>query len=274
MVEEPESESALFPERVGDRLRVARIKAGLDLSDVATKTRVPLRHLLAIETGDYSALPSATYCVGFTKAYARCVGEDEVALARQLRGELGQLPPEERYEAAILDDDQTGPVPSRKLALTAAVIAALLVGGYFLWRNMAFDGSNASPVAEASQTPLTQEGEAVAPPVAAPADPRGEVVLTAREAVWLRIYDAKDKVLFEKEMAQGEKFAVPGDANNPMIRTGRADLLTVTVDGKEVPALGPAERTVKDVGISASALAARAAPVLLPSSTAAAPVQQ
>jgi cytoskeleton protein RodZ len=58
-------------------------------------------------------------------------------------------------------------------------------------------------------------------------------------------------------MATGERYVVPRDATKPMIRTGRADLIAVTVDGKEVPALGPAERTVKDVVISAEGLAAR-----------------
>ena len=52
MVDTEAPDAALFPERVGDRLRSARVKGGLDLSDVATKTRVPLRHLQSIEMGD------------------------------------------------------------------------------------------------------------------------------------------------------------------------------------------------------------------------------
>ena len=77
-------------------------------------------------------------------------------------------------------------------------------------------------------------------------------------------------MLLEKEMAAGERFLVPADANNPQIRTGRADLILVTVGGKEVAALGPAEKTVKDVGISAAALAAR--PPAVPVPTAASPI--
>jgi cytoskeleton protein RodZ len=90
-----------------------------------------------------------------------------------------------------------------------------------------------------------------------PVNATGQVVLTATSPVWVRVYDAADKVLFEKEMIAGERFTVPPDANNPQIRTGRADLISVTVDGKAVATLGPAQRTVKDVGISAAALAAR-----------------
>ena len=256
MDEEADGESALFPERVGDKLRAARIAAGLDLSDIATKTRVPLRHLTAIEAGDYAALPSATYCVGFAKAFARSVGEDEASIARQLRQELGQQPPEDRYEPTFVDEEDAGPVPSRKLAITAALIALLLVAGYAFWRNSWSAETMVDPVAE--DTSIPARNTPAQPVAAAPAATGGEVVLTAKDGVWLRIYDASDKVLFEKEMTAGEKFTVPADANNPMIRTGRADLIGVTIGGREVAALGPAERTVKDVGISAAALLARA----------------
>ncbi len=252
MVDEDESESALFPERVGDKLRAARMSAGMDLTDVATKTRVPLRHLTSIEAGDYDSLPSPTYCVGFVKAYARCVGENESGLALQLREELGQRPSVDRYEPALIDDDDSGSSFSRKLALTAAGIGVALLIGFLAWRSYWTNPNPASAPVEEASAPV-----APAPQPTAPLNAKGEVVLTAKEGVWLRIYDANDKVLFEKEMAPGERFVVPADAQKPMIRTGRADLLGVTIDGKEVAALGPAERTIKDVEVSAVALTAR-----------------
>lgn len=255
MDEESSSDTSLFPERVGDRLRAARVKAGLDLQDIATRTRVPLRHLAAIEAGDYSSLPSATYCAGFTRAYAKAVGEDDVLLARMVREDMGQRPAESRYEPSFVDDADTGPVPSRKLAWTAgglAIAAAIVSGIWYSSRTSVPEPLDTSIEASAVPDPAT----GVVPVVAAPAT--GEVVLTAKEMVWLRIYDANDKVLFEKEMAAGERYLVPADANNPQVRTGRAELITVTVGGKEVAPLGPAERTVKDVGISAAALTARA----------------
>jgi cytoskeleton protein RodZ len=264
---ESSADTALFPERVGDRLRAARIKAGLDLQDIATRTRVPLRHLTAIEAGDYASLPSATYCAGFTKAFAKAVGEDDVTLARMVREEMGQRPAEARYEPSMVDDADTGPVPSRKLAWIAAglAIATLVVAG--IWQSSRSDLPETLDTSVETTAPAVADPAAPAQQAAAPAT--GEVVLTAKEVVWLRIYDANDKVLFEKEMAAGERYLVPADANNPKIRTGRADLIAVTVGGKDVPTLGPAERTVKDVGVSAAALAARAA---VPAPTAAAPI--
>ena len=72
-------------ERAGDILRTAREAQGLSVADIATRTRVPLRHLEAIEASDYSVLPSSTYAVGFARAYARAVGVEEVPIAQMVR---------------------------------------------------------------------------------------------------------------------------------------------------------------------------------------------
>lgn len=261
MVDTIEEEKALFPERAGDRLRAARAKAGLDLSDVASRTRIPLRHLQAIEAGDYSSFPSPTYCIGFVKAYARAVDEDEQELAQQLRTELGHEAHGYRTELQDYDDADPARIPSRTLAWTAAAIALLLAVGYGVWRTMLMSGPDVAPTPVETSAPAPQ----AAVTAAAVPSTSNEVVLTAIEPAWVRIYDASDKVLLEKEMAKGERYVVPADANNPQIRTGRADLIAVTINGSAVPALGPGERTVKDVGISAAALLARTAtPVAQP----------
>jgi cytoskeletal protein RodZ len=255
--------SGLFPSSVGERLRAGRIAAGLDLTDIATKTRVPMRHLEAIERSDYASLPSPTYAIGFSRQYARAVGLDEVELARDLRAELGRAPLEAN-EAMPYEPLDPSRVPSRLLAWTTAGIAAVLLIGYFVWKSMAF-GDVTAPVGETTQPPVVATVPAVAPPAAPPAV-TGEVVLTATAPVWVRVYDRADKVLFEKEMAVGESWPVPAGADMPMIRTGRADALKVTINGKEVAPIGPAERTVRDVVLTAAALTARpvSAPIASP----------
>ena len=258
MVDTQEASAALIPERVGDRLRAARLKAGLDLSDVATRTRVPQRHLIAIEAGDYNLLPGNTYCIGFVKAYARAVGENETELANNLRVELSGLT-EQRSEYVQYEAADPAHVPTKLLAWTAAALVVLFVIGFWAYRTMlvAPPATQISSADLASPVPDVAVANSAAPVVVTAPATNGEVVLTAKNAVWLRIYDAADKVLFEKEMAAGERYVVPAGADNPRIRTGRADLIAVTINGKPVATLGPAERTVKDVGVSAAALTAR-----------------
>lgn len=267
--------AGLFPRSVGERLLAARVAAGLDLNDIATKTRVPMRHLEAIERSDYASLPSATYALGFARQYGRAVGINDVDLARDLRAELGRAPLESPDSAPYVPVDPTR-VPSRLLAWTTAGLAAVLLIGYLIWRSMAF-GEAGAPLAEPAPAPVVAMAPATAPPP--PATPAtGQVVLTATAPAWLRVYDKNDKVLFEKEMAAGESWPVPGDADTPMIRTGRADAIKVTVGGTEVAPLGPPERTVRDVVLTAAALAARppaavtqAPPGIAPLNAAAAP---
>ncbi|MET0365100.1 MAG: RodZ domain-containing protein [Sphingobium sp.] len=256
-------------------MRSAREAAGLSLADAAARTRVPLRHLEALERGDYAALPGVTYCAGFARAYARAVGLEEKALVAKVREEVDRTGDfTEQYQ--VYEPADPARVPPRSLAWVAAIAAVLLAGGYGLWRMQL----NTPPVDGAA----TVEEQAVAPgPRRTPAPqpvPTGPVVLTAVDDVWLRIYDADGKSILQKMLKKGEAYTVPADANNPMILTGRPDALAVTVGGRSVPPLGTAERTISDVPISAQALLARgttdaAAAVQTPAATVApaAPLQ-
>lgn len=243
------------PKSVGETLRTAREAQGLDLAAVSGRTRVPLRHLEAIELGDYQSLPSPTYAVGFARAYARAVGADEVAAAQAVRVEvdrLGRARPEYLpYEVA-----DPARVPSRGIAIVAAglalgllVLAALWFGGSWLRRSA--ETPAAAPVVAARPVP--------APSPAAARPTGGEVTLTAQDEVWMRVYDADDTTLYLGTMKPGDRYAVPAGANDPRINVGRPDKLAVTLNGTAVPPLGTGERPIKGVRIGAAAIAVRLA---------------
>ncbi len=245
---------------VGEQLKAARERLGLDLNEIAQRTRVPMRHLDAIERNEYAALPGSTYSVGFAKAYARAVDLDATKLTADLRVELAQG----GFDTSPVSTPSYQPadparVPSRRMAWIAAAFAALLLIGYFVWRSYALGPEAASEPenVQAEQGTEAAKSETVAEDAV---DPKGQVVLTATDVVWVRVYDGDRKRLYEKEMQAGEKFEVPADANNPMINTGRPQAITVTVGGKTVPALGEADRAISDVGVSGAALLAREAP--------------
>ncbi|MDF0542016.1 helix-turn-helix domain-containing protein [Sphingobium sp. H39-3-25] len=253
----------------GDTLRRAREDQGLALQEVATRTRVPVRQLEMIERNDFAGLPGLPYAVGFARAYARAIGIDEVAIAAGVREALGGTDMQAgRYEA--FEPADPARVPPRYLAWTALAIALILAAGFGVWRTQLFTPPTDEQIAAAQQAPAVAARPAAGQP-ARPAPAEGPVVLTALDAVWLRIYDQTGERLLEKEMAKGESYTVPADANNPMILTGRPDTLAVTVGGRPVPPLGPPERTISDMPISAAALLARAAPVPAPGSEAVAP---
>ena len=72
---------------LGDLLRLAREGQGLTLEDIALSTRIPKRHLEALEQNNLAALPPGPYRRGEVLAYASAVGVDpDLAIAALTRG--------------------------------------------------------------------------------------------------------------------------------------------------------------------------------------------
>ena len=256
--------SPAAPERAGEMLRHAREQAGLSLAEVAARTRVPLRHLQAIENNDYGGLPSPTYASGFAKAYARAVNVDEVAIGRYVRGDLAGVARRPDYQPMEATDPAR--VPSRGLTILAlgAAIAVLILAGLYFGTALFRGGNQPAPVAEtppAAPAPVAQP----TPTGAVPAD--GQVVVTATDEVWVRLYDVDGRTLHQGTLRQGDSFDVPAGARGPMINVGRPDKIRLTVNGAAVGGLDLGRDPIKDVHIDAAALAARAAPAAAPGPT-------
>ncbi|MEO5866019.1 MAG: RodZ domain-containing protein [Sphingomonas sp.] len=253
---DPGEEATLFPKSAGERLREAREAQGLSLAEIAARTRVPLRQLEAIENSDYAQLPSVTYAVGFAKSYARAVGIDEVAVAREVRGTNDQNVRRTEYEVYEISDPKR--VPSRGIALFGVFAALLLLIAAGIWfgTNWFRGDDSAPPPAPIAET---VPGAAPSPVPTNPAAGGGQVTLTASDDVWLRVYDAAGKTLFQNTLKPGEHYDVPPEANGPMINVGRPDKLQVMVNGTAMAPLGTGKVAIKDVGISAAALIARPA---------------
>lgn len=256
------------PGSVGARLAAARRAQDMTLEDIASKTRIPLRHLEAIEADRFASLPGRTYTIGFGRAYARAVELPEEAIAQGIRDVLGGTAVSTR-DATQFDLDEPSKVPSAKIAwLAAAVGAIILIAGFSIWRTYFFSGANVEELAQAADadatTAPTGPAKKRAPKGTAPStavDPKAEVVFTATEDnIWIKFYDGEGKQLMQKQMALGEQYTVPADAVDPQVWTGRPDAFAITVGGRTVAPLGTAEVAVKDVPVTATALMARPAP--------------
>jgi len=248
---------------VGQKLREARERAGMELSQISAELRISERHLKVIEDGNFEALPARTYAIGFSRSYARLVGLDEKMVAAEVREEMAARGHRPGDRPVQLEPGDPARIPSRGLAWTSlAAVVLLVVGGFSFYRSYFLPGVGPRPLIEA-QAPTKP---VAAPSQAAVATPdakatQGPVVFTALEpGVWAKFYDGAGKRLFEKQMAQGESFTVPSDAQDPRIWTGRPDAFAITIGGRRVPRLAEEERVVRDVAIDASSLLARAEP--------------
>jgi transcriptional regulator with XRE-family HTH domain len=259
---------------VGDRLKAAREEREMTLDDVASITRVPTRHLLHIERGEWDALPAQTYSVGFARAYANAVGLNGSEIGQELRTQLGAPP---NPAAIAYEPADPARVPPRSLAIAAGVIALLLVVGYTIWRSSSVPAEDPQAEAAAVDEPIIAPSPAASPagnqPLAGPsaAAVSGPVVLTAADAVWLRVYEAGGPVLFENTLQPGQRYEVPPSAQRPQIRVGRPEALRVTVGQAAVPQLGPTGQPVGDVSLLAADLLGRTQAAPAPAATAPAP---
>ena len=256
--EHPEGELPL--EGAGGRLLRAREAAGLTIEQVAAKTRIPQRHLEAIEANDFSALPSRTYALGFSRTYARAVGIDDKEIADQIRGHLAEAGDDsEHVRSSTFEPGDPGRVPSRGLAWFSAFAALiLLVGAFAFFRGYFIPGSGpASLIGEEQVAENTETDDAAEQPAEPAADPSGQVVFTSlQDGVWVKFYDAAGERLMEKQLAQGEAYTVPSDATGPQIWTGQPEALTITIGGKSIGKLSEESAIVRDVDVTAAALLA------------------
>ncbi|MDO6413209.1 DUF4115 domain-containing protein [Sphingomonas sp. BIUV-7] len=265
---------------VGSQLRAARESQSLTLGEIAERTRIPTRHLNAIESDDHSGLPAATYSSGFVKTYARLLGLDGQAMSQQFRAELSEHTPrtayQEVYEAA--DPART---PTRGIAWASLLVAAVLILGFLYWRGMRTENpvAVAASATDTAPAPVAPRPAPTAPAPVAATD--GATVLTAESGVWLRVSEPDGRKLFEGLLDTGKSYTVPAEAVDPRLLTGRPNALKVTVGSTVIPPLGPPEQRIRDVSLKPAALLGRAAaapggdvaiPTPVPASGNAAPV--
>lgn len=243
---------------VAETLRAAREGAGLDIKQLAALTRVTSRHLIALEAGDYAALPGRPYALGFAKTYARAVGLDDKAITEAVRAELDQQapppPPRALNQFEVGDPAKT---PTRLTVwLALGVVVAIALAGLVFWRSYYLPSADLPSLISDEQPAASTSQVAVVPLPAA--TPNGPVVFTAtEERIWVKFYDLQGQQILQKELAMGESFTIPSGAQEPMLRTARPDALSITVGGQPVPRIAETEGLVKDVPVSAAALLAR-----------------
>lgn len=253
--------------RTGAMLQAGRNAAGLELVDVARETRVPIRHLKALEADNHDELPALPYAIGFVKSYARAIGLDPETLANQFRSETSKsahVPTPISLEP--LDERR---LPSRGLWIGSLVAIIAIIAVFSAWGAGAFDPP--PPVVPettaAAETPPAEAGGDIGTPAAGPAAAAttpaaagGPVVLTASRDVWVKITDkANGDTLKVGVMTAGESFTVPADRPALTLWTGMAGALSVSVGGQMLPPLGGPVETVRNVSLAAADLVARSA---------------
>jgi cytoskeleton protein RodZ len=239
---------------IGNSLREARLRQGLDFPEIEQATKIRPKYLRALEDEQFDILPGQTYVKGFLRSYAEYLGLD------------GQLYVDE-YNSRYIHVDEETPLRARSTSSlsragprfeTSVVLVALAAIGsltllvFAAWRF----GSN---------TPDTAIPDfSTQPPAASPATkpkkrttaalPRARMMLTgALGDSWVDVYanSPTGKLLYEGTVQAGRsvRFGVERVYRRYFVRVGRPGNLRMTVNGRvrDLPRRGPVYVTARRV---------------------------
>ena len=234
----------------GERLRAAREAKGVSLEELASQTRIPLRHLQSLEQGDWARLPAPTYTIGFAKSYASAVGLDRNEISEELRAEMGGQRLDSGTPEVFQPADPGRTMP--KWLVLGAIGGIILVVLLLSWLNERSLSDEPAPATEVASTETPQQGTpapAAQAPQPAPAQAGGPVTLTATQEAWVQVKD-NGKTLFEGVMAPGQTYQVPPTATAPVLKAGKPEALRITVGSAVAPPVGPPGRVASNVSLA------------------------
>jgi len=186
---------------IGKRLRAAREKAGLSVSDISTALKIQQPFVRAIEELDKTALPSVGYALGYVRAYAIHVGID------------GKLAVDSyKVDSEIPENlgmrDRPHFVPKRHIRLpkgfVAATTALSCAAVLAFWYSSQTDAQSAliSNFPTSGDPTVTQQD-------ARPIDP-SMVTLKAVAPSWVQVRNLNGEQLISRIFVKGETWQISG----------------------------------------------------------------
>jgi cytoskeletal protein RodZ len=126
----------------GEELKRQREARGLALESVCQATKVPLRHIRALEAGSYDELPGGVFRRGFVRSYVGVLGLEETDWMKRFEESCrasGVRDPSGADWTAFAENVKSGRGPTRRSAGVRGVLLALLVmtvalAGWCGWR--------------------------------------------------------------------------------------------------------------------------------------------
>ena len=240
-------------ESVGQLLKRARQRQGLDVASVAALTKINAKYLEAIELDEKDRLPSGFFYRSFVHQYASALGLDtqeiDAEVSRLLSAEAPlPLPGQESETAKILPPvTATQKFQASKAVTSFAGLVLVMVacsGVYAWWRTSSNDVPGAPAKAHQAVAQTTAYHQPSQPPaVGTPAQSSdslpGEKVLLdliAKEETWLSITSDGKKV-FSGTLTPNESKSVEGK-ESAKLTIGNAAGLEVHLNGKVLDPLG------------------------------------
>jgi hypothetical protein len=251
--------------RFGALLKLERENRGRKLEVISSELKIPIETLQYLEAGQQDALPSELYFRLFAKSYAEYLGIDFTKTIEAIREELGELIEPQTPEQAAEPGHKTKAEPTAPItepveekssaktglliALSLAVIAALAVGGYFL-----FFSKGSEPKAEVQTTPVQPDYSATQPDYgwdsAGPQRDSMLLTLTTRIGSWATVLADGDTMIYQM-LSPGRPYNVTAH-EQLLVSIGNPLVVDATLNGQPATLADPETGEVSQVEINLS----------------------
>jgi len=249
---------------VGETLRRARIDLGLDLDELAIRTRINPKYLRAIEADDRQSLPGFFFYRSFVQQYVSVLGVDATEINAELdrvMAEESPLPLPGEETSRIAPPLRESRLRSQPMVWSLGILAVtvLACSGFYAWWSktqapVAVAADRPRPAAPApAQLPPRIEAKTVehaaptVPPVPTPTPTSSEpsllatadrifVELLAREKTWLSV-TSDGHWIYSGVLEPNESKQVEGKAF-AKVTVGNAAGVEVRLNGKPIGPLG------------------------------------
>jgi hypothetical protein len=153
---------------IGNSLREARLRQGLDFPQIEQATKIRSKYLRALEEEQFDVLPAQTYVKGFLRSYSEYLGLDgqlyvDEFNSRYVRGEVEEEQPLRPRGGGF--GRRSGPLEKNAFLLALGVIGALTALVFAAWRYGA-DEPPRVPLPADAVSPGTSDRKAARTPVA------------------------------------------------------------------------------------------------------------
>lgn len=195
---------------IGNSLREARLRQGLDLPRIEADTKIRGKYLRALEEEHFDVLPGETYVKGFLRTYADYLGLDGQLYVDEFNSRFTTAD-EPLAAPSTRAPRRTRPVESNFVVVALAGIVAVTVLVVVGLAGLGGDGGEpADPLVDTrpAATTGTQAPPTTTAEQGAAAQPRkANLILTAAHGdCWLsvRVGSASGKLLYQGTLEQGQ----------------------------------------------------------------------
>ena len=235
------NEKRVLARELGERIRSYRTDTGVEIADLAIRTRIGARYLQSLEEGMLDDLPGPVFIKGFIRSVCAELGRDPLPLMEL----VDQIHVE---EPAAETDGTNGSRRVTPLILSGVLLAGLVTGGILLHGGDKEiedrDQATVQPVASQQGEPeAAQEGFTSEEPIV-----ELDLLLRATERTWLRI-QADSSEPWETTMKTGDEIRLKA-VDRVALFIGNAGGILFELNGKRFGPLGTEGQVISNYVIT------------------------